>query len=423
LAAAVASAAEWYDFFIFGTAAALVFGKLFFPGFSPVAGVFAAFGTFAIGFLARPLGAVVFGHFGDRAGRKPVLLSAMLLMGGATTLVGLMPPYASVGELAPIALVLLRFLQGLAIGGQWGGAVLMATEYAPVGKRGRYGSLVQLGVPAGILLGNTAFLLLSTHLTPEQFLLWGWRVPFLGSFVLVLLTAYMALRVEETPVFKAIQNHVAEEREAERRSPVTQVLDHHKSQILLAAGSFLLVNGAFYVLVTGMLDYTTRQLGLDRSAMLSAVTVASVAQLVAIPVFAVISDLVGRRPVYCCGAAMLALWSFPLFWFIDTRSYLLITYALAVAQTMLSMMYGPMAALFTELFAARTRYSGVSLSYQLGAVLGGSVAPIAMVALLERTGSSMSISWYLCGMAVISLISVSLIRQFHSDAVIVGSWV
>jgi MFS family permease len=420
MAAAVASAAEWYDFFIFGTAAALVFGKLFFPTFSPVAGVFASFGTFAIGFLARPLGAVLFGHFGDRAGRKPVLLSAMLLMGGATTLVGLMPSYDTIGELAPILLVLLRFLQGLAIGGQWGGAVLMATEYAPEGKRGRYGSLVQLGVPVGILLGNGAFLMLSTRLTPEQFLAWGWRVPFIGSFVLVILTAYMALRVEETPVFKAIQNHIAED--SDGRSPVTQVLHRDRVQVMLAAGTFMVVNGAFYVLVTGMLDYTVRGLGLDRSAMLSAVTIACVAQLVTVPLFAIISDLVGRRPVFCCGAVMLALWSFPLIWFIDTRSYLLITYALGVAQVMLAMMYGPMAALFTELFAANTRYSGVSLSYQLGAVLGGSLSPMVVVALLERTADSASISWYVCGMAVISLLSVGLIRKFHSDAVIVGSW-
>ena len=418
-----ASAVEWYDFFIFGTAAALVFGKLFFPSFSPVAGTLASFGTFAVGFVARPLGAVLFGHFGDRAGRKPVLLTAMVAMGVATTLIGLMPSHQRIGDAAPVALLLLRLVQGLAIGGQWGGAVLMATEYAPEGKRGRYGSLVQLGVPVGLLLGNVAFLALSARLSKEQFLSWGWRVPFLASIVLVALAGYMHVWVEETPVFRSLRRRLENERRSDYRSPVTEVLLRHPGQTVLAAGTFLSVNGSFYVLVTGVLDYGTRGLGLDRIVILEAVIAASVVQLISIPVFAVVSDLVGRRLVFCCGAALLGWWGFPLFWFVDTGSVGLIVFALAVAQVMLGMMYGPMAAMFTELFSAHTRYSGISLGYQIGAVLSGSLAPVVMVALVEYTGGSTAISWYLCGMAVVSLAAVNMIRDVHSDAVVAGSWV
>src|SRR5919112_5434122 len=279
LAAMAGSAIEWYDFFIYLTAAALVFGPLFFPGSSEVAGVLASFSTAAVGFLARPIGGVLFGHFGDRLGRKPTLVIALLTMGVATTLVGALPTFATIGVLAPILLFVLRFCQGLAVGGQWGGAVLLATEYAPPDKRGFYGSFAQVGVPVGLVLGNAFFLILTAVQTPEAFEAWGWRVPFLASIVLIGLAMYIQLRLEDTPAFRRLQERQQEAQEegdgAQQRSPVWQVIRERPKQILLAAGAFLVVNGAFYVLITGMLDYGTRDLGLSRSAMLTAVLISS----------------------------------------------------------------------------------------------------------------------------------------------------
>src|SRR5919112_64000 len=279
LAAMAGSAIEWYDFFIYLTAAGLVFGPLFFPGSSEVAGVLASFSTAAVGFLARPVGGVLFGHFGDRLGRKRTLVIALLLMGIATTLVGLLPTYSTIGIWAAVALFVLRICQGLAVGGQWGGAMLLATEYAPPDKRGFYGSFAQVGVPIGLVLGNAFFLILSAVQTPEAFEAWGWRVPFLASIVLIGLAMYIQLRLEDTPAFRRLQERQQEAQEegdgAQQRSPVLQVIRERPKQILLAAGAFLVVNGAFYVLITGMLDYGTRDLGLSRSAMLTAVLISS----------------------------------------------------------------------------------------------------------------------------------------------------
>ena len=258
LAAMAGSAIEWYDFFIYLTAAALVFGPLFFPGSSEVAGVLASFSTAAVGFVARPIGGLLFGHFGDRLGRKPTLVIALLTMGTATTLVGLLPTYMTIGVAAPIALFVLRFLQGLAVGGQWGGAVLLATEYAPEGKRGYYGSFAQMGVPVGLLLGNTVFLLISGIFGEQAFATWAWRIPFLLSVILIGVALYIQLRLEDTPVFRRLEERQHEGEDAESRSPVLEVLRDHPKQVLLAGGAFFVVNGAFYVLITGMLDYGTR---------------------------------------------------------------------------------------------------------------------------------------------------------------------
>jgi MFS transporter, MHS family, shikimate and dehydroshikimate transport protein len=414
LAAMAGSAIEWYDFFIYLTAAALVFGPLFFPGGSEVAGVLASFSTAAVGFVARPVGGILFGHFGDRLGRKPTLVIALLTMGTATTLVGLLPTYATIGVAAPIILFVLRFLQGLAVGGQWGGAVLLATEYAPEGKRGFYGSFAQVGVPIGLVLGNTSFLILSAVLGESAFAAWGWRIPFLLSVVLIGVALYIQLRLEDTPVFRQLQERQEQSGE-ERGSPVVEVLRDHPKQVLLAAGAFFVVNGAFYVMITGMLDYGTRVLGVSQNVMLAAVLISSFAQIFFLTGWSALSDRVGRRPVYLAGAALLGLWAFPMFWLVNTKSAVLITIALAFGQLFLSMMYGPQAALFAEMFSARVRYSGASIGYQGASVFAGGLAPIIMVSLLEATGTSLSVSFYVLAMAAVTFLSVYLITATYGD--------
>jgi MHS family shikimate/dehydroshikimate transporter-like MFS transporter len=413
LAAMAASAIEWYDFFIYLTAAALVFGPLYFPGGSEVAGVLASFSTAAVGFVARPVGGILFGHFGDRLGRKPTLVIALLTMGTATTLVGLLPTYATIGVAAPIALFILRFCQGLAVGGQWGGAVLLATEYAPPGKRGFYGSFAQVGVPIGLVLGNTSFLILSGVLGEDAFAAWGWRIPFLLSVVLIGIALYIQLRLEDTPIFRQLEERIHEGEEAESRSPVIEVLRDHPKQVLLAAGAFFVVNGAYYVMITGMLDYGTRILGVSQNVMLAAVLISSFAQIFFLTGWSALSDRVGRRPVYLAGAALLGLWAFPMFWLVNTKSAVLITIALAFGQLFLSMMYGPQAALFAEMFSARVRYSGASIGYQGASVFAGGLAPIIMVSLLEATGTSLSVSFYVLAMAIVTFISVYLITETY----------
>lgn len=407
-AAMSASAIEWYDFFIYASAAALVFGPQFFPGTSTTAGVLASFATFAVGFVARPAGGVIAGHFGDKIGRKPMLVGSLLLMAGCTTLIGALPSYESIGIAAPAILIVLRICQGLAVGGQWGGAMLMATECAPPGKKGYYGSLVQLGVPLGMILGNGAFLTMASVLDGEQFQSWGWRIPFLLSAVFVFVGVFIHRAVDETPEFEEVERVLAAKKAAGRRSPVVEVLRNHFSTIVLSASGYLIVGAAFYVLVTGMLDFGTRVLGMSKIFMLSAVLISSAAMIIALPVSAIASDRIGRKPVFFMGAAGIGLWSFALFPMVETTVPVVVVLALVIAMVPLSMMYGPAAALFTELFPAHLRYSGASLGYQLSNVIGGGFAPFIMVVLLEKTGSSLSIAAYL---AILSVVAVVCLRM------------
>lgn len=409
-AAAAASAVEWYDYFVFGIAAALIFSKQFYPSVSPVAGVLASFATFAVGFLARPLGGILAGTLGDKHGRKPMLVVSLTVMGASTALIGMLPPYSALGLGAPLLLVVLRVLQGVAVGAQWGGAMLLATEYAPPGKRGVYGSVVQLGVPISLVIANCLFLVTSGSMSKADFALWGWRVPFLLGGLILLLAWYIHRHVEETPEFRQAEAQLAAD-DARRKSPLGQILRQHSGTVLLAAGSFIVNHATFYIGITGVLDYTTRDLGMPRSTVLTIVLIGSVLQLGIIPLSARISDRVGRIPVYTLGIVGLLIWAVPMFLLIDTRSVPAIVVALFTSSTFLSIMYGPQAALFAELFDAEVRYTGASLGYQISGVLGGGLAPLFMVLLLETTHTSMSVSAYMMVLAVIGLLSIWLLAR------------
>ncbi|WP_328402397.1 MHS family MFS transporter [Streptomyces sp. NBC_00390] len=410
-AAALASAVEWYDYFVFGIAAALVLGDLYFPAGSSSAGVLAAFATFAVGFLARPVGGVIAGQLGDKHGRKPMLVLALTLMGIATAGIGLLPTYETIGIAAPVLLVLLRVVQGIAVGAQWGGAMLMATEYAPEGKRGLYGSLVQLGVPIGVVTANTVFLVAGSLTSDATFASWGWRVPFFVGFLVLVLAWYIHTRVEETPAFREAERALAEQEkgESEARSPLRTILRNHLGTVFLAGGSFAVNTATFYIIITGVLDYSTRTLEMERSSVLAVSLGVSITQLVMIPAAAALSDRIGRLRIYAAGAIGLLVWAVPMFLLIDTASLVWLAVGTFVTSCFLSIMYGPQAALFAELFTAEMRYTGASLGYQIAAVLGGGLAPFVMVLLLEATGTSMSVAGYIIGLAVIALISIKIL--------------
>jgi metabolite-proton symporter len=408
LASFVGTTIEWYDFFIYGTAAALVFGPLFFPEFSPLAGTLAAFSTFAVGFVARPFGGVVMGHFGDRVGRKSMLVLSLMMMGIATFIIGLLPTYTQIGIWAPILLVAVRVVQGLGVGGEWGGAVLMATEHAPGGKRGYYGSWPQLGVPVGILLSNGVFLVLAAVLSEEQFATWGWRVPFLLSAILVGVGLFVRLKIMESPAFARVK-----ESRTEARMPIVDVFRTYPKEVALASGSFIASNGIGYIIFAYILSYGTQVLGLSRSAALLAVMIAVAIEVPALLYFSALSDRIGRRRVFLAGAGFGALWVFPFFWLIDTASVVLMTVSLVVAILAHAAMYGPLAALFAETFGTRVRYSGASVGYQVGAVLGGGLSPIIATALYAAYGTSLAISVYLAVICVISFVSVLLMTETY----------
>ncbi|KMS78514.1 MFS transporter [Streptomyces leeuwenhoekii] len=408
-AAALASAVEWYDYFVFGIAAALVLGDLYFPSGNPTAQVLASFATFAVGFLARPLGGIVAGQLGDRRGRKPMLVLALTVMGLATTGIGLLPTYDTIGVAAPVLLVLLRVAQGVAVGAQWGGAMLLATEYAPEGRRGIYGSVVQLGVPIGVVSANTVFLVAGALTGESAFEAWGWRVPFLVGLLVLGLAWYIHTRVEETPDFRRAERELAQREKSERTSPLRTILRGHLGTVFLAGGSFAVNTATFYILITGVLDYTTRELDMDRGPVLTVSLCVSLTQLVLIPASAALSDRIGRIRIYALGAAGLALWAVPLFLLIDTGSLLWLAVGTFVASCFLSVMYGPQAALFAELFTAEMRYTGASLGYQIAAVGGGGLAPFVMVLLLEATGTSMAVSAYIIVLAVVALVSIKIL--------------
>jgi MFS transporter, MHS family, shikimate and dehydroshikimate transport protein len=396
-ASLVGTTIEWFDFFIYGTAAALVFNKVFFPSIDPALGTIAALGTFASGFVARPIGGALFAHFGDRIGRKPMLVYSLLLMGAATVCIGLLPGYATIGVLAPVLLVVLRFCQGLGVGGEWGGAALMAVENAPDHRRGFYGSWPQVGVPLGLVLGTGSFLVLDLTVSDAAFQAWGWRIPFLASALLIGVGMWIRLTVAESPVFRAD----AERREASRL-PVLEVLREHPRIIVLAAGSFLATNATFYVSSVWLVSYATTSLGYERSTILGANTLLSASDIPMILLLGLLSDRVGRRPLFLVGMAVLALAAVPYFLLVGTGNVGLFILGGLVVQACRSAVYGPQSAYFAEQFPTHLRYSGASLAYQFASILGG-IAPAVCGLLVLWTGSLMSVAAYVAAMALVSL--------------------
>ncbi len=407
---------EWYDFFLYGTAAAVIFPTAFFPEDLPTMVVLiASFSTFAVGFIARPLGGVIFGHYGDRVGRKKTLVVALMLMGVATTLIGLLPTYATIGVFAPLMLVLLRFVQGLAIGGQWGGAMLLVTENAPVEKRGWYGAYAQAGAPVGVILANLAFLGVSAGLTEEEFMDWGWRLPFIASFVLIIISMYVQLKLEDTPAFKALAESKTENPDQAaglKKSPVVEVVRRYPNRIVLAAGAFLSIHVTFYILIAFIVAYGVNSptVELSRDVMLTAVLIAAAIMVPTQFYFSGLSDRIGRKRVYQWGAILTGLWGFALFPLIDTGSPYAIVLAVSLGLVFLGMQYGPQAAFFTELFSTEVRYSGASLGYQLGAIVGGALAPTIAVLLWNNFGI-FYVSLYIALAAVLTLLSLSALTE------------
>jgi metabolite-proton symporter len=412
LASAVGSALEWYDFFIYGTAAALVFGELFFPKADPRIGTLLAFASFGVGFFARPFGGLVFGHLGDRIGRKPVLVITLLLVGAGTFFIGLLPTYETAGVWAPILLVLMRLVQGFGAGAEYGGAVIIAVEHAPPGRRGFYGCWAPIGVTLGILLANGVFAFFSA-LPRADFLAWGWRVPFLLSFILIVVGLYIRSKLSETPVFAEI---AAKNKAA--RSPVIEAVKKHPREFIVVIGARLAENGLGYLFPVFALNYMTQQLSLPKPMILQGNMIAYAVQLFTIPFFSILSDRIGRRPVYMGGALFSAAFAFPFFMMVNTQTAPIIYLALILAIAVgVAAMFGPQAAYFAELFGARLRYSGFAFARELGSILAGGPAPFVAAALLLYAGGE---PWLVAAyMVVLSLITAAAVylgpETYHSD--------
>ncbi len=412
IASFIGTTIEWYDFFLYGTASALIFGRLFFPNYDPLTATLASFGTYAVGFVARPIGGIVCGHFGDRIGRKSMLIFTLLLMGVTTALIGLLPTYNQIGIWAPILLVVLRLSQGFAVGGEWGGAVLMAVEHSPAGRRGFYGSWPQVGVPVGLLLSTGVFALIS-KMPQADLLSWGWRMAFLLSIFLVGVGLYIRLAIPEPPAFTKVKETVGTS-----RAPILDALRHHPRNVLLAMGARLVENGAFYLYTVFILTYATLpRIGFSSSRVLGAIATAAVLEIFAIPTFGRLSDHFGRRPVYLFGAIFTGLFAFPFFWLVETSNAGLMTLGVVCALALgHAAMYGPQASFFAELFGTRVRYSGASLGYQLASVIAGGLSPLIATGLLRRFGASWPIALFVVGMAVVTTVSVLLaVETAHSQ--------
>ncbi|MGW8883842.1 MFS transporter [Streptomyces sp. NPDC055749] len=408
-ASLVGTTIEWYDFFLYGSAAALVFNKLFFPGSDPLVGTLLSFLTYAVGFAARPIGALVFGHYGDRLGRKKLLVLSLLLMGGATFAIGLLPTHATIGTAAPVLLTVLRLVQGFALGGEWGGAVLLVSEHGDAKRRGFWASWPQTGAPAGQLLATGVLAALTALMSDSAFLAWGWRIPFLLSGVLVILGLWIRLSVDESPVFKAALAQAAARKStdaAAEKMPIVAVLRHHWRDVLIAMGARMAENISYYVITAFILVYATVAVEMSRQTALNAVLVASAVHFAVIPLWGALSDRIGRRPVYLIGALGVGLWMFPFFALIDTGSFGNLLLAITVGLVFHGAMYAPQAAFFSEMFATRMRYSGASIGAQFSSVAAGAPAPLIATALLNDFGSSTPIALYVIAAALLTMVAI-----------------
>jgi metabolite-proton symporter len=408
----IGTAVEWYDFFAYGTAAALVFPSLFFPRLSPLASTLASFATFGVGFFARPLGGIVFGHIGDRIGRKSMLVTTLVLMGAATFLIGLLPTFEQIGVMAPILLVALRIVQGFAVGGEWGGATLMAFEHAPKEHRNFYASWPQLGVPAGLALSTSVFAAFAL-LPGKQFFAWGWRVAFLLSIVLIPLGLIIRLRLAESPVFTRVKEHGAQS-----KAPILEVLNDHRLALILAIGVVFVSISGFYIVTTFSLSYLTQRLGVAKNVALVGNLLFSASEAVSILIFARLSDRVGRYRVAIISAVSMLLFSYPFFWFLNSREPAVIWLAMIVWAFMGSALYGITGAILAELFPPRLRCSGISLGYQLAGMLGGAPAPIIATYLIRwSSGGTWSVATYLAASSLITLGAVCVAAKRRNAAV------
>lgn len=403
----IGSSIEWYDYFLYGTIASLVFAKRFFPSSDPTVGLLLAYASFAIPFFFRPLGGVVFSHLGDRMGRKNTLVLTLALMGVATMLIGCVPDYGAIGVWAPVLLITLRFVQGLGIGGEWGGALLLAVEHASPRNRGFFGSIPQTGVTVGLLLGTLAVSLVS-RLPEAQFLSWGWRIPFLLSAVLVLVGLWIRKGIDETPAFQA-----AKARGKVARVPIVETLRHHKGAVLLAIGLKVVETAPFYILSTFVISYATNQVGFDKVTALNAVTIGTLVSTAAIPAMGSLADRVGRKPLYIAGTVALVLYAFPYFWLLSLRSAFWLTAATVIG---LGLLWAPVTAvlgtLYSEIFATEVRYTGVTLGYQIGAAAAGGTAPLVATALLRAYGDSfVPVALYFMATGLVSLGCILVTRE------------
>ncbi|MFF2324418.1 MULTISPECIES: MFS transporter [unclassified Streptomyces] len=418
-ASLIGTTIEWYDFFLYGSAAALVFNKLFFPDSDPLVGTLLSFLTYAVGFAARPLGALVFGHYGDRLGRKKLLVLSLLMMGGATFAIGLLPTHATVGAAAPVLLTVLRLVQGFALGGEWGGAVLLVSEHGDAERRGFWASWPQTGAPAGQLLATGVLSALTALMSDSAFGAWGWRIPFLLSGVLVVIGLWIRLSVDESPVFKAALAQ-AEQRRSEagaaEKMPLVAVLRHHWRDVLIAMGARMAENISYYVITAFILVYATTAADLSKQTALNAVLIASAVHFAVIPVWGTLSDRFGRKPIYLIGAVGVGAWMFPFFALIDTRSFGSLLLAVTVGLIFHGAMYAPQAAFFSEMFATRMRYSGASIGAQFSSVAAGAPAPLIATALLADHNSSTPIALYVIAAALITVLAVGCARETrHRD--------
>ncbi len=407
IAATVGTTIEWYDFFLYSTVTGLVFAKLYFPHSDPLAGTLEAFGIYAVGFVARPIGAAIFGHFGDRIGRKSTLIATLLVMGIATFLVALVPGYARIGIWGAILLTILRFVQGIGVGGEWGGSVLIAMEWAQTNNhRGFIASWPQFGVPAGLFLANLAVLVFSA-ISGSGFLVWGWRIPFLLSAVLVGIGLWIRLSILETPVFRRI---VAEHRV--EKAPMAEVIRRQPKEIILSALVRMAEQAPFYIFTAFLFFYAAGTLKVSRDLLLAAVMAASVVSFFAIPTAGALSDRFGRRPVYIAGAIMTGVFGFIWFALLNTLVPVLIFIVVLLSIIPHDTMYGPQAALIAESFTERLRYSGASLGYQLASVIAGGPAPLIATALFASYHTGYAVAWFIAGCAVISVIAASLMKDY-----------
>ena len=417
-ASLVGTAVEWYDFFLYGSAAALVFGALFFPESDPVTGTLLAFGTYALGFVARPLGGVVFGHFGDRVGRKKMLVVALMMMGIATFAIGLLPTYATIGLAAPILLLVCRLVQGFAVGGEWGGAVLMVAEHGDEKNRGFWSSWPQAGVPLGNLLATGVLFLLAAVQSDDAFNSWGWRIPVLLSAILVIIGLFVRLSLEESPIFQEAKDEIAEKKQTASHLPLLEVIKTYPKEVLIAMGMRMAENISYYIFTVISITYVTTYLEADKDLILEMLLIGAAIQFVLIPVIGALSDRVGRRPLYLVGAAGVGVWGFVFFGLLDNMTAGSVFAAVMIGLLFHSLMYSPQAAFFSELFGTSVRYTGASVGYQLASIFAGALAPIIAVKLLGDVAekNTTAVGIYMAIASAVTIVAVLIARETKASS-------